>query len=69
MVNDDRKQERSFILHYLENKWTAIMYRKSLKSIPGFEPSLLSQNTIALPLAPPPQPFSCNEFIILATAG
>ena len=39
-----------------ENRLTAILKRKKLMSDPGFEPGLPRQNTIALPLVPPPFP-------------
>ena len=37
-----------------ENRLTAVLNLKKSKSIQGFKPGLLRQNTIALPLVPPP---------------
>ena len=36
-----------------EDRLTAILNRKPPKSVQGFEPGLLGQNPVALPLAPP----------------
>ena len=47
-----------------KNRLTEILNRKKFKTIQGFEPGLLGQDAIALPLAPPslPIPPVVNHF-------
>ena len=53
-----------------ENRLRA--FPKKTKSVPGFEPGLLGQNAIALPLAPPPLPellspvISMQPFVVVS---
>ena len=69
MANDERKQERRrkkmscCIVHYLEKAHHPVKHidsisvqKKSSRLNQGFQPSLLGQNAIALPLVPPPLP-------------
>ena len=42
---------------------TLIAFLKKAMSIPGFEPGLLWQNAVALPLAPPSLPYACKKFV------
>ena len=45
---------------------TEILAPKKPKPVPRFEPGLLGQNAVALPLAPPPLPTEMIEFLAQA---
>ena len=66
MVDHDREQERRrkrMLIHVIrkrsmpsKNRLTVILNHTKPKSIPGFDPGLLRQKAVTLPLAPSPLP-------------
>ena len=65
MIGNRKGEERvcAILLHIIrksqspsENRLAAILNLKKPKYVPGYEPGLPRQNTIALPLVPPPFP-------------